>query len=204
DASTLDGEGVEAAAEAMGRVDAEGGGDQAAVDAPLDATDEAVADVRVVRDVAGDAMTDSAADAADARADGRACIGDLRIAGSYEVPLGLAAPPLDLNGDGKLDLLVAEGLPGGIHVLLGNGDGTFDESVRYANGQGALRKFPLHGRRLSGCSRLMHARWCERRRGRVGRARAVVAREWPVGGRVRADTGVLGGDTTLVGEPPAA
>jgi hypothetical protein len=49
----------------------------------------------------------------------------------------------DLNGDGKLDLLVldygvpqgfASANPGGVSVLLGNGDGTFQTAVAYAAG----------------------------------------------------------------------
>ena len=49
----------------------------------------------------------------------------------------------DFNGDGKLDLAVADGGselnfdvtdPGGVSVLLGNGDGTFQPAVEYAAG----------------------------------------------------------------------
>ena len=38
----------------------------------------------------------------------------------------------DLNGDGKLDLVVAEADSSTIGVLLGNGDGTFQTEARYA------------------------------------------------------------------------
>ena len=45
----------------------------------------------------------------------------------------------DFNGDGRLDLAVAESGdavtdPGGVSVLLGNGDGTFQPAVQYAAG----------------------------------------------------------------------
>ncbi len=44
----------------------------------------------------------------------------------------------DVNGDGKLDLLVADGgggtVPGEVAVLLGNGDGTFQTAVGYGTG----------------------------------------------------------------------
>jgi hypothetical protein len=47
----------------------------------------------------------------------------------------------DVNGDGKLDLLVANqrlstsfGQPGGVGVLLGNGDGTFKTAVAHGSG----------------------------------------------------------------------
>ena len=47
----------------------------------------------------------------------------------------------DLNGDGKPDIVVGDSggggafppLPGGLAVLLGNGDGTFQNAVRYAS-----------------------------------------------------------------------
>ena len=44
----------------------------------------------------------------------------------------------DLNGDGKLDLAVANIGSGDVIVLLGNGDGTFQSTVAYTTGQGAL------------------------------------------------------------------
>jgi hypothetical protein len=40
----------------------------------------------------------------------------------------------DVNGDGKADLLVANGVSGTVGVLLGNGDGTFQTVVTYGSG----------------------------------------------------------------------
>ena len=51
--------------------------------------------------------------------------------GSYPVSLAVA----DLNGDGKPDLAVAT--TGGVGVLFGNGDGTFQTAVVYYSGGGA-------------------------------------------------------------------
>jgi hypothetical protein len=56
-------------------------------------------------------------------------------------PSGVAVA--DLNGDGKLDLVVTDSnrfirsLPGSVHVLLGNGDGTFAAPTTMAAGRGA-------------------------------------------------------------------
>lgn len=49
-------------------------------------------------------------------------------------PLGLLA--LDLDHDGDLDLVTANGWSSGISVLPGNGDGTFGEAATYATDQG--------------------------------------------------------------------
>jgi VCBS repeat protein/IPT/TIG domain-containing protein len=54
----------------------------------------------------------------------------------------VAVASADVNGDGKLDLLVANecatscasGVAGSVSVLLGNGDGTFQPAVAYASG----------------------------------------------------------------------
>src|SRR5260370_448434 len=40
----------------------------------------------------------------------------------------------DFNGDGRLDLAVADGFSNEVSVLLGNGDGTFQPQVTYAVG----------------------------------------------------------------------
>jgi len=40
----------------------------------------------------------------------------------------------DLNGDGKLDLVVVNGKSDSVAVFLGNGDGTFQASVSYSSG----------------------------------------------------------------------
>jgi len=62
------------------------------------------------------------------------------------VPYGVGVHPsavvaADFNGDGKLDLAVSNGLynsdPGGISILLGKGDGTFQPAVSYNSGAGA-------------------------------------------------------------------
>ncbi len=44
----------------------------------------------------------------------------------------------DVNGDGRLDLVTADGsyYSGGVSVLLGNGDGTFQAEQRFAVGAG--------------------------------------------------------------------
>src|SRR6185436_12626920 len=43
---------------------------------------------------------------------------------------GRSVLPGDLNGDGKLDLVLL-GFPGTVLVLIGRGDGTFDDPVSY-------------------------------------------------------------------------
>jgi len=69
--------------------------------------------------------------------------------GTFQKPLsykgGNIAPPMtlpvavgDLNGDGKLDLVVANFEPGTVSVFFGNGDGTFQPHVDYATPGGAV------------------------------------------------------------------
>ena len=66
----------------------------------------------------------------------------------------------DLNGDGKLDLvLVNNGSGGVVHVLLGNGNSTFGSPVRYAAGNSpsavAIADFNTDGRRDLAVSNLV-------------------------------------------------
>jgi YD repeat-containing protein len=46
---------------------------------------------------------------------------------------------LDLNGDGKLDIVTANADSSDLSVLLGNGDGTFQAEQRFATGDGLFR-----------------------------------------------------------------
>ncbi len=106
-----------------------------------------------VRFAAGNAPSSLAA--ADFNGDGRL---DLAVANGYsntisvllghgdgsfygqaadQIPVG-AAPNVsvtgDFNGDGRLDLVTADGLSNEVSVLLGNGDGTFQEEGEFAVG----------------------------------------------------------------------
>ena len=51
-------------------------------------------------------------------------------------PVALATA--DVNGDGKLDLVVVNYKTNNVSVLLGNGDGTFQTHVEYATGNGPM------------------------------------------------------------------
>jgi hypothetical protein len=66
-----------------------------------------------------------------------ACPGfaDFTVAPTYGVgtrPGAVASG--DFNGDGKIDLAVANAMSNNISILLGNGDGTFAPAVNYAVG----------------------------------------------------------------------
>jgi hypothetical protein len=64
-------------------------------------------------------------------------------AGNYAA----AVAPVDINHDGKLDLVIANGNQGGISVLLGNGDGTFQTPQTFgsANGYAGLAVGDFNG-----------------------------------------------------------
>ena len=51
----------------------------------------------------------------------------------------------DLNSDGKSDLVVARKYTGGLSVLKGNGDGTFQKSVNFQAGGFFATVFDLNG-----------------------------------------------------------
>src|ERR1019366_8649879 len=65
--------------------------------------------------------------------------GTFQPAVNYPVDFSTSILAHDLDGDGKLDLAVSipglPGLPGGVRVLKGNGDGTFQPAVFYPLGQ---------------------------------------------------------------------
>ena len=65
----------------------------------------------------------------------------------------------DINGDGKLDLLVADvaGTVGGVGVLLGNGDGTFQSAVTYGSSVFSVAVADING---DGEPDLLVANWC--------------------------------------------
>ena len=68
---------------------------------------------------------------------------ECRVVPSFFAPLAFDAPSqpqsvaaADFNGDGHLDLAVADFGSGGVSVLLGNGDGTFAAAQLFSAGQG--------------------------------------------------------------------
>jgi archaellum component FlaF (FlaF/FlaG flagellin family) len=62
--------------------------------------------------------------------------GTFEQAVTYAVPSSESVTTGDFNGDGKLDLAVAQLLfPSGVSVLLGNGDGTFQTPMYYKDGK---------------------------------------------------------------------
>jgi hypothetical protein len=82
----------------------------------------------------GSAVEGSPTDVADAGPDGRCTLG-LVASVPYAVGTRPTAPVLsDLNGDGKIDVIVANSADGNIGVLLGNGDGTLRPELTYATG----------------------------------------------------------------------
>jgi uncharacterized protein (DUF2141 family) len=65
--------------------------------------------------------------------------GDGKFEPQVVYPTGLGPSSVavaDLNGDGKPDLIVANGVDGNVSVLLGKGDGTFLPQVIYPTGSG--------------------------------------------------------------------
>ncbi len=56
--------------------------------------------------------------------------------GPGEWPFAVSVAVGDVNGDGKLDLAIANSGLGTVAVLLGNGDGTFQTAVPYSTGGG--------------------------------------------------------------------
>jgi hypothetical protein len=105
-----------------------------------------------VADVNGDGKPDLfvANECADSSCDGSVGVllgngdGTFRVAVTYSSGgvYGLSVAVADVNGDGKSDLLVANGCAnldlcgreGGVAVLLGNGDGTFRAATKYLSG----------------------------------------------------------------------
>ena len=61
--------------------------------------------------------------------------------GGYNATAGAVA---DMNGDGKSDVVVANAT-GGVGVLLGNGNGTFQPSTTYGAGSGAVAVADVNG-----------------------------------------------------------
>ena len=65
--------------------------------------------------------------------------------GTFQSPIGYPVGPIpglpvlaDLNGDGILDMVVANaGFSGNLSVLIGNGDGAFQPAVSYPTAFGA-------------------------------------------------------------------
>ena len=65
---------------------------------------------------------------------------DFMAAHNYAVAGGSDSVTVgDFNGDGKLDLAVANRYTNNVKILLGNGDGTFQTAVNYAVGSSPSR-----------------------------------------------------------------
>ncbi len=71
------------------------------------------------------------------------CPGGLGLPGPRLLPTGSAprfVVAVDLNGDGKPDLVVANGTSNTVSVLLGNGSGAFAAKVDYPTGTAPVRR----------------------------------------------------------------
>lgn len=102
--------------------------------------------------------------------------GTFRAAASYNSGgiIGLAVAVADVNGDGNLDVIVANGCEnssdcnyqgdtgiGGVSVLLGNGDGTFQPAVSYSSGGGYADAIAVADLNGDGNLDLIVANWCQ-------------------------------------------
>src|SRR5215469_7350876 len=64
-------------------------------------------------------------------------LADVKLAAPTSYPVGTSPAAIvlgDFNGDGKIDIAVANSGSGDVSILLGNGDGTFHPAVNYSAG----------------------------------------------------------------------